>query len=51
MCRRFGKLCTFFIGWVNKKKYLEQIARIFLQVKVRLKKILRQLEGGCGMSD
>jgi hypothetical protein len=49
--RRFGKLCSIFIGWVNKKNNLEQMARVFLQVKVQLKRSLRQLEGGCGVSD
>jgi hypothetical protein len=51
ICRRFGKLCSIFISWVNKKNNLEQIARAFLQVKVLLNRSLHQSEGGCGVSD
>jgi len=51
MCRRFGTLCSIFIGLVNKKNNLDQIPRVFLQVKVRFKRSLRQLEGGGGVSE
>jgi hypothetical protein len=43
MYRRLRKFCFTFIGWVNKKNNLEQMARLFLQVKVWLKRILLQL--------
>ena len=35
-----------FIGHVNKKNNLDDIARLFIQVKVKLKRSLDQLEGG-----
>ena len=34
MCRHFGTpVCSIFIGLVNKKNNLDQISRVFLQVK------------------
>jgi hypothetical protein len=51
MCRRFGTLCSTFIGRVNKNNNLDQIARVYLQVDVRLKRSLRQMEGGGGVSE
>jgi hypothetical protein len=46
MCRRFGTLCSTFIGRVNKNNKMEQFPRVFIQVKVWLKRSLRQLGGG-----
>jgi hypothetical protein len=31
MCRRFGTLCSIFIGRVNKNNNLDQIARVFFR--------------------
>ena len=39
-------VCSFFIGLVNKKNNLDQISRVYLQVKFRFKRCLRQFEGG-----
>jgi len=46
MCRRFGTLCSIIIGRVNKNNNWDEIARVFVQVKVRLKRSLDQSEGG-----
>ena len=43
-------VCSIFVGLVNKKNNLDQIPRVFLQVKLRFKS-LRQLEGGGGVSE
>jgi hypothetical protein len=51
MCRRFRTLCSIFISRVTKKNNLDQIPRVFLQVKVRFKRSLPQLEGGGSMSE
>jgi len=52
MCRVSElSVCSIFIGVVNKKNNLDQIPRVFLQVKVRIKRRLRQLEGGGGVSE
>ena len=42
-------VCSIFIGLVNKKNNCDEIARVFIQVKVCLKRSLDQLErGGTG---
>ena len=46
MFRRFETLCSILIGLVKKKKNWDEIARVFLQVKVWLKRNLGQSEGG-----
>ena len=46
MCRRFGTLCSIIISRVNKKNNCDEIARVFIQVKVGLKISLGQSEGG-----
>ena len=37
MRRRFGTLCSIFFGCVNKENNWDEIARVFMQVKVWLK--------------
>jgi hypothetical protein len=46
MCRYFRTSCPFFIGGIGKKNYWDEIARLFIQVKVWLKNGLSQSEGG-----
>ena len=48
MCRRFGTHCSNIIGRVNKKNNWDEIARVFVQVKVRFKRSLDQSEGVTG---
>jgi hypothetical protein len=49
MCRRFGTHCSIFIGGVDKKNNLDEIGRVFTQVKVWLKISVGQSErGGTG---
>jgi hypothetical protein len=45
MYRRFGTLCSIFIGRVNKKNNWDDIVRAFIYIKVWLKIILGQSEG------
>jgi hypothetical protein len=44
MCPCFRTLCSIFIGHVNKKNW-DEIARVFIQVKVLLQRNLGQSEG------
>jgi len=46
MCRRFETLCSIFVDGVNKKNNREEIARLFIQVKVWVKRSLGQTQGG-----
>ena len=46
MCRHFRTLCPIFIGSVNKKTNRYEITRVFIQVKVWLKRGLGPSEGG-----
>ena len=49
MCQCFGTLCSIFTGGVSRKNNQDEIARVFIQVKVRLKNSLSQSErGGMG---
>ena len=45
MCRHFRTLCSIVIDHVNKKNNWDEIARLFIQVKVWLKGSLGQSEG------
>jgi hypothetical protein len=45
MFRRFETLCSIFVGRVNKKNNWDDIARVFIQVMVWLKRSLGQSEG------
>jgi hypothetical protein len=38
MCRRFGTLCSIFIGRVDKENNLDESTRVYIQVKVELKR-------------
>jgi hypothetical protein len=46
MCRRFGTLFSVFVGRVNKKNGRNDIVRVFIKIKFRLKGRLSQSEGG-----
>jgi len=46
MCLHFGTHCFIFIGLVSKKNDWDEIARVFIWVKVWLKSTLGQSEGG-----
>jgi hypothetical protein len=46
MRRRFETLCSILIGRVKKKKNWDEVAGVYLQVKVWLKRNLGQSEGG-----
>jgi len=39
-------VCCIFTGGVSRKNNLDEIARVFIQVKIWLKNILSQSEGG-----
>jgi len=45
ICRRFGTHCSVFIGPGTKKNNWDEIARVFIQVKVWLTRSLGQVEG------
>jgi hypothetical protein len=46
MCQCVGILCPIFIGYVSKENDSDEIARVFIQIKVWLKKSLGESEGG-----
>jgi hypothetical protein len=46
MGRRFETLCSIFVDGVDKKNNHEEIARLFIQVKVWVKRSLGQTQGG-----
>ena len=46
ICRHFGTLCFKFVGGVCRKNNRNEIARVFIQVKVQVKNTLSHSKGG-----